>query len=331
MNFCDFIGNEQLKHDFLESFINYSTGQSYLIEGATGSGKRTFGTLMAKSFLCHAPTREGPCGICGSCQKVEEGIHPDLTVIMPEKEKTSVSVDVVRSLRETLYILPNDAEKKVYLIADAEGLTVAAQNALLKAFEEPPPFAVFILTAKNSQSLLPTIRSRAIRFKTSLVSREQIAAFLKKRGKVSEQEISDAVNLCGGSIGMAQNLLKSKFMEEVGAFLEGYTQTLSGTDRAAYLSYGSFFEKNKGNITMILGLLQLWIRDILILKEGGASQNLFFVGRAEAIAQRAHIFTRRGLLALWQIIQKTIDVLNSNGNFSSALIVMQINSWEEIH
>lgn len=331
MNFSDFVGNERLKDDFLYSLRHGTAGQSYLIEGPAGSGKKTFATLMAKALLCDGPIERRPCGVCSHCLKIEGGNHPDFVVVSPAKDKVSVSVEVVRTIREGLYILPNEGEKRIYLIPDAEALTVAAQNALLKAFEEPPPFAVFILTVKNAQEMLPTIVSRAIRLKTSPLSKEQVADDLKKNVAASRQEIESVANLCAGNIGMARSMLKNKFLEEVCDFFGEYTKILAASDRAAYFSCCSFLEKNKGNIAMILELFLLWIRDILIYKESGEPNKLFFSGRVEAIELGASFFTKKTLLKLSNITQKTIDTLDSNANFSSALIVMQINSWEEIH
>ena len=74
--------------------------------------------------------------------------------------KKEIMVDQVRALIEDSYILPNEAERKVYIIEDADKMNVNAQNAALKLLEEPPNGAVFILCAVNPKALLPTVRSR---------------------------------------------------------------------------------------------------------------------------------------------------------------------------
>lgn len=331
MDFCDFLGNESLKAAFLESLQKGAFAQSYLIEGAAGSGKRTFARLMAKSLLCRSLGADGPCGRCVSCRKAEGGIHPDITVVIPEKDKTTLSVEAVRSIREGLYILPNDSDRKIYIIPDAENLTPAAQNALLKAFEEPPPFVLFILTAKSPHGLVPTLLSRAARLKTAPVANGEMAAYIRKRHKSPEAEIEAAVALSGGSVGLAESLLKGKFLEETLSFLEGYARALAETDRAKYLLWGAFLEKDKAKAPMILGLTQLWFRDILVWKEGAGEGSLFFAPRAEEIKELAGLFTKEQLASLWKITQKAADTLSTNANFSSALAVMQIDSWEEIH
>ena len=57
-------------------------------------------------------------------------------------------------------VLPNEAERKVYLIEDADTMNVPAQNAALKLLEEPPRGVIFLLCAANAETLLETVRSR---------------------------------------------------------------------------------------------------------------------------------------------------------------------------
>ena len=118
----------------------------------------------AAALLC---TGEGkrPCGHCRSCRKVQAGIHPDLITAGRLADdrgrlKKEISIDQIRQLRADACILPNEAERKVYIISEADTMNTAAQNAALKLLEEPPNGAVFLLCVKNPQLLLSTVRSR---------------------------------------------------------------------------------------------------------------------------------------------------------------------------
>ena len=134
-----------------------------VIEGAPGSGKRTLAREAAAMLLCRRPgdSRQTPCGSCPSCHKMNKGIHPDLTEVLPEGKKQSIGVDAVRQVRENAWIAPHEAERRVFLIPEAQRMTVAAQNALLKLIEEPPAAAYFLFTVPSAGSLLETVRSRA--------------------------------------------------------------------------------------------------------------------------------------------------------------------------
>lgn len=108
-----------------------------------------------------------PCLRCNACRKAAAGQHPDIAVIERQmndagKKKREVLVDQVREAAADAAILPNEAERKVYLFRDAEFMNPEAQNAALKFLEEPPNGAVLVLCASNPGRLLPTVRSRCV-------------------------------------------------------------------------------------------------------------------------------------------------------------------------
>ena len=119
---------------------------------------------MAAALVCQA-SGPVPCGVCRACRKAQEGIHPDIIrVKRPEDDKgrpkKEIPVDTVRRMAADAPVLPNESERKVYLIEDADTMNTAAQNAALKLLEEPPRGVYFILCAQNPALLLPTVRSR---------------------------------------------------------------------------------------------------------------------------------------------------------------------------
>lgn len=106
-----------------------------------------------------------PCGKCRDCRKVASGIHPDvITVGLQEDDKgrprREIGVEQIRALIADACVLPNEAERKVYIIDGADAMNIPAQNAALKLLEEPPAGVIFLLCARNAQQLLPTVRSR---------------------------------------------------------------------------------------------------------------------------------------------------------------------------
>ena len=119
---------------------------------------------MAAALVCQS-SGPVPCGVCRACRKAREGIHPDIIrVKRPEDDKgrpkREIPVDTVRSMAADAPVLPNESERKVYLIEDADTMNTAAQNAALKLLEEPPRGVYFLLCAQNPALLLPTVRSR---------------------------------------------------------------------------------------------------------------------------------------------------------------------------
>lgn len=121
---------------------------------------------LARRLLCsHAAP---PCGQCRDCRKALAGNHPDLVWLRRQtddkgKLRREITVDQIRSITADAAIAPNEAERKVYVLPEADCMNPQAQNALLKALEDPPGHACFILCAAAADALLPTVLSRLVR------------------------------------------------------------------------------------------------------------------------------------------------------------------------
>ena len=121
---------------------------------------------LAAAMVCSGEGKK-PCKVCKNCRKAEAGIHPDIIIVdkaSGEKKGKSgeIYVDQVRAVVSDAYILPNEADKKVYIIKDADKMNKGAQNAVLKLLEEPPSHVALVLCASNAGGLLDTIRSRCV-------------------------------------------------------------------------------------------------------------------------------------------------------------------------
>ena len=178
ISFDRLAGNTALKASLLRA-LNERFPQTVLLSGDDPAALKTLADLLAAGILCEGAGQH-PCGACLSCRKVEQGIHPDLTVI--DEGEAELKVDLARQLKAENAIIPNDGDRRVTVIHHAQNLNPMAQNALLKELEEPPAYASFILTAEQPDSLLQTVRSRCTRFALepshAAVSDEEAAALL---------------------------------------------------------------------------------------------------------------------------------------------------------
>lgn len=129
-----------------------------LLDGGSPEERRDTASEAAKALVCCDP--EPPCGICAHCKKAQAGTHPDISVFSGGTTVGSFKVDAVREIRRQAVVMPNEAERKVFILEHAETMSAAAQNALLKILEEPPAYVSFILTAKSHTQLLDTVLSR---------------------------------------------------------------------------------------------------------------------------------------------------------------------------
>ena len=134
---------------------------AYILAAADAEVREREATSLAAAMLC---TAEGPrpCGQCRDCRKVLRGLHPDVICVDPASgsKRPVFKVDQIRDVSADAYVMPSEAQRKVYVLRQADTMNPAAQNALLKLLEEPPRSASFILAAERAESLLPTVRSR---------------------------------------------------------------------------------------------------------------------------------------------------------------------------
>ena len=149
-------GNTALKAS-LRTALDRRFPQAVLLSGPDGSGKTDFAQTIAAALLCTGASPR-PCGACASCHKVAHGAHPDLIVV--DEGDGEIKVETARNIRDEAAILPNDGDRKVFIIHNADRMNLSAQNALLKVLEEPPRYVFFILLSSQPGVLLQTIRSR---------------------------------------------------------------------------------------------------------------------------------------------------------------------------
>ena len=174
-----------------------------LLEGREGCGKKTLAQRLAAAILCQGEG-ERPCGQCPACHKVFSRNHPDVVMVGEEGGTRSFHIDAIREIRLSAYVKPNEGRAKVFILCDAQNMTVQAQNALLKMIEEPPADGVFLLTCDNRSKLLPTILSRVITIPVETPSVPECQAVLPNlRPGHTQEEYSLAAKLSGGSIGKA--------------------------------------------------------------------------------------------------------------------------------
>ena len=119
---------------------------------------------LAAAMICESGAGKA-CMNCRHCSKVMRDIHPDITVVERPldddgKKRREIYVWQIRDIVADALVLPNEAEKKVYIIKEGSCMNTEAQNAFLKILEEPPKFVSFIIIAQNTGSLLETVRSR---------------------------------------------------------------------------------------------------------------------------------------------------------------------------
>ena len=218
------VGNARLKEQ-LQPRLSGGLGHAYILSGPAGSGKHTLAALLSRALVCSG-TGTRPCGSCPDCKKALGGIHPDIITVAPLEEGKQLLVDQVREFRADAYIRPNEAQRKVYVIEQADSMNESGQNAMLKLLEDGPAYAAFLLLAENAGSLLTTIRSRCEEYALAPVTVPEVLGWLERQyPKQDPDRLQQAAVDSQGLIGRAVQLMS----EESGSLreLEELARTLA--------------------------------------------------------------------------------------------------------
>ncbi|WP_344140412.1 AAA family ATPase, partial [Luedemannella flava] len=167
---------------------------AWIFTGPPGSGR----SVAARAFAAALQCPEGGCGVCAQCHTTLAGTHADVRFVVPEG--LSIGVSEMRDLVLRAAGAPTGGRWQVVLIEDADRLTEAASNALLKAVEEPAPRTVFLLCAPSTHpdDISVTIRSRCRVITLRTPSMEAIAAVLESRDGIPPADAARAAGVAQG-------------------------------------------------------------------------------------------------------------------------------------
>ena len=235
LDFGAFRGNAPAKELLCRLLAADRVPQAILIQGDRGCGKRMLARRLAQACVCTGETVR-PCGECAACRKSMAGGHPDITWIDGGDRPMAFPVDAVRALRETLYVRPNEAPCKVYVLTQAHNMTAAAQNALLKSLEDPPGFAVFVLTCESARQMLPTVRSRAVTVTvTGADEADAVAAVTAMVPEADEAAVRASYALFDGAIGQMAESLRGGALPKAQALCDALPDALLDPAETALL------------------------------------------------------------------------------------------------
>jgi DNA polymerase III subunit delta' len=181
---------------------------AWLFTGPPGSGRSVAARAFAAALLCD---RDGVgCGECAGCHTVHTGTHGDLHQVVPEG--LSIAVQEMRAIVVAAARRPVGGRWQVVLIEDADRLTEAASNALLKAVEEPPARTVFLLCAPSTHpdDVAVTIRSRCRVVPLGIPPADAVAEVLVRRDGVPAETAVWAAQAAQGHVGRAKRLARDE-------------------------------------------------------------------------------------------------------------------------
>ena len=260
-----------------------------------------------------------PCGKCLSCIQVQSGNQPDIITITHEKPN-SISVKEIRDMRADLSIKPYANARKIYIIPDAEKLTIQAQNALLKTLEEPPEYAVIILIADGLSTFLPTILSRCVVLQTRAVEEAQIADFLRREKNLPQDQAQILARFAGGCPGQALLLTDDQEFLELRDRTVSFLTHLHRADAVEVSEFSSGIEP--GRREEVMNFVMMWFRDVLLFFSTQNSENLIFQEDIQYIIEAASMLGYEQLGVILDEIDLASRQLKSNVSADSVFEIM---------
>ena len=283
---------------------------AYMFEGPSGVGKNTMARELATTLL-----------------EMENLFNsPDYIEITPDGN--SIKIAQIRKLQSDILVKPYKSYK-IYVIDEAQKMTVEAQNALLKTLEEPPKYAIIILITNNKESLLDTIKSRCEIIKFTPIPLVEVADYLTQTG-VDKNRASLLANFSRGSMQKAIELSESEDFHIMRDEVQKYVETFLTGSMLDIMDIQSSIEKYKDNITNVLDLLVNYFRDIMMVKENVDSSMNINLDRLVFIKNMSTKITYSQLSKIIDIIEETKNKLRSNCNFNISIQVMTLNIYEVI-
>ena len=313
MKYSDIIGQQHIKEHFINAVKNNTVSHAYIINGEKSTGKSMLAETFAMSVMCEGED-EKPCMKCKSCTKIANKCNPDFIKLIRDTEKKAdiIRIDEIRSqIIDSMYDRPYNGHHKVYIIEDADKMNVQAQNAILKTLEEPPKYAVLLLTTTNVERLLPTIISRCIILNMRPVKDNIIKQFLREKGGVSEDGITDIL---------------------IDIPRTGYRRILEAVDTICILTGRDKKKKTKTKSKYgpedVFDIFMLWYRDILLYKATDDIEGLIFRNHKTEIAIQAGFFRFDALDKIFHEIEDARGKIRSFINYEATMELLLINIQE---
>lgn len=312
--FKDVVGHRDIIQYIQDAVQQNKVSHAYILNGQRGSGKKMLAKLFAMTLQCES-NKSDPCGECRSCIQANNGNQPDIITVKHEKP-ASISVDDIRTqVNGDIMIKPYSSPYKVYIIPEADLLTVQAQNALLKTIEEPPEYAVILLLTENADSLLPTIRSRCVMLKLRNIKDKLVKKYLMEQLQIPDYQAELCAAFAQGNIGRAMLLAKSEHFNEIKEEAIQLLKYINEMELHEIVGAIKEINKYKLEVADYLDIITIWYRDVLLYKATADVGALVFSDQLKYIKERASKSSYEGIENILDAIEKAKSRIKANVNF----------------
>ena len=299
---------------------------AYLLSGAEGTGKIELAKWVAKGIFCLNSQNGVPCLKCSECNRIENNNHPDVVTIMPDG--LSIKVEQIRYLKSEFNKSGVESDRKVFIIQDAQKMSIGAANSMLKFLEEPSGNITAFLLTSEPQKLLPTIISRC-----QEVEMQQLTS-----GQLEQELISESISEKNSHIlaNLAQSVVEAKKIndnenfDKILATVNNWYRKLLRKDLLSFVMIQSKIIgliQNKEDQNLVLQVIILTVRDT-ILERFGLTEEIVFKENIDFIQQNTAQITNDKLVNGLNLVVESNRKLASNISMQNMLETLTLNLFD---
>ncbi len=326
--FSDIIGQQQIKDHLQNALRTGNISHAYILCGERGSGKEFVARVFSMALTCERGGDE-PCQECHSCKQALSGNQPDILWVTHEKPN-SIGVEDIRSqINGDILIRPYQSPWKVYIIRDAEWMTLRAQNALLKTLEEPPAYGVILILTSNLEALLPTVVSRCVTLTFQPVPDNLMREYLMDTLKVPDYKADICVSFARGNIGRAKRLATSEDFDQVREEAVTLLRNIHDMEISDIVKAIKKITDYHMDVSDYLDLFAVWYRDVLLFKATNDANHLIFKQEIQYIKKVADRSSYEGLGMVVDALKKAKERLAANVNFDLTMELLLLTIQEK--
>lgn len=330
--FNSLFGQNELKARLGNAIMNLP-GHAFVFVGPSGIGKTTFSRAFAMGLLCENPSLNGGCGKCNNCRYFISGSHPDYKeLLLKDKEKTIKTETIRKAVCGDILMLPQISKRKVYFI-DADDINEQGQNALLKTLEEPPEYAIIILAISATINLLPTILSRVINVQFHRNTTTEIVEILKSHDSDTDKPYKFLAKFADGIPGDALQFLDNdNFSAHRDEIISMMIKLPRSSRSDLLLDYFTYFDSNKSQSEVLIGIMQTWVRDLLVLVTCPGSMEFINDDKRELLIKSCPKSSNsiNALTNAYKIIQNAHRGIALNSSFENCICSMFLQLRKEL-
>ncbi len=219
---------------------------------------------------------------------------------------SQIKIASIREVKKNLSMAPPKDGRRFVIVIDADQMTTEAANSFLKTLEEPHENITIILVTARQDQILQTILSRSQQIMFPPLTETDISGALVRKRGISEANAKLIAAFAQGSY--------TKALEHFDSDMQGLRSDAVDMFRLSITKHNFRMPliakidevaktKDRTRLEEIIGILQLWIRDAIIISRTGRADAIVNADQADALSRFANNFAEKDLSAVMDALE----------------------------